>query len=350
MQPSEDQRQDGHTDIVNDSFIMQRVPERYRAYALLGRFDRPIGIWLLLLPGLWSIWLGSNSISFKAVWLSFLFVIGACAMRAAGCAINDIWDRDLDRKVERTRVRPLAAEDLSLFQAVKFLGVLLLVGFVVLMQLNEVTIVLGLLSVPMIIAYPLMKRITFWPQAFLGLTFNFGVLMGWAAMTETLELSTFLLYIGAVFWTLGYDTIYAHQDIEDDMVAGIKSTALKFGESSKIWVSAFYGIAFVLFLFAFGLQTPLAALALIPAGWHLAQQIFQWNQDSAESSLYIFKSNRECGVLILAAAIVAMVLQFLSPIVVSQFEGLTASKTAQALLGYDEHGQVDGADAADFRE
>jgi len=299
--------QDSKIDIQSNSFVMRYVPERYKAYALLGRFDRPIGVWLLALPGLWSIWLSADGFELRAVWLSILFIIGAFAMRAAGCVINDIWDRDLDKKVERTCVRPLAAEDLSLKQAAGFLGVLLLVGFIVLMQMNAVTIVLGIISVPLIIAYPLMKRITFWPQAFLGLTFNFGVLMGWAAMTETLEPATFLLYFGAIFWTLGYDTIYAHQDIEDDMMAGIKSTALKFGAASKAWVSAFYLIGFKLILFSFAMQSVWAVFVLVPVAWHLTYQILKWDLDDAHSALEVFKSNRDCGLLILAAAIVAMI-------------------------------------------
>ena len=337
-----------HTDINYDGFFMRYVPERFRAYALLGRFDRPIGFWLLLLPGLWSIWLSSDVPSFKALWLSLVFAVGAFAMRAAGCVINDIWDRDLDRRVERTKGRPLAAEDLSIFQAVKFLGVLLLIGLFVLMQLNEVTILLGLLSIPMIIAYPLMKRITYWPQAFLGLVFNFGVLMGWAAMTESLEPATFLLYFGAVFWTLGYDTIYAHQDLEDDMMAGVKSTALHFGENSYAWVRGFYFLAFTLFIAAFAMQNLLAVFALIPAGLHMRSQLRFWNPQSQNSALDIFKSNREFGVLVLGAAIAAMVLQFLEPYVFSLYDTLTTSETAQALLGNDQHGQVDGTDTSQF--
>ena len=300
--------QDSKVDIQTNSFIMRHVPEKWRTYALLGRFDRPIGVWLLALPGLWSIWLAADGFQFKAVWLTVLFIIGAFAMRAAGCVINDIWDRDLDRKVERTRARPLAADDLSLKQASRFLGVLLIIGFVVLMQLNEVTIFLGLLSVPMIIAYPLMKRITFWPQAFLGIVFNFGVLMGWSAMAESLEASTFLLYAGAIFWTLGYDTIYAHQDIEDDMMAGIKSTALKFGNASKIWVAGFYAIGFKLILLAFVAQSPWAVFVILPVAWHFSYQIIMWDMRDAASSLRIFKSNRDAGLLILAASVLTMII------------------------------------------
>jgi 4-hydroxybenzoate polyprenyltransferase len=307
MQQPMQKTETSKVDLQLDSFIMRIVPEHYKAYALLGRFDRPVGVWLLALPGLWSIWISMDGFEIRAVWLSLLFVVGAFAMRAAGCVINDIWDRDLDKKVERTSVRPLAAEDLSLKQAAGFLALLLLIGFIVLMQMNAVTIILGLVSVPLIIAYPLMKRITFWPQAFLGITFNFGVLMGWSAMTETLEVSTFLLYAGAILWTLGYDTIYAHQDIEDDMRVGIKSTALRFGDASKAWVAGFYGAAFFLILLAFAMQSVWAVFALVPVAWHLTYQIFNWDMSDAQSSLKIFKSNRDTGLLILVAAFVAMI-------------------------------------------
>ncbi len=301
--------QEHKTDLQPESFFLKIIPDRFKAYALLGRFDRPIGVWLLALPGLWAIWLSAEGLTVQAIWISVLFIIGAFAMRAAGCVINDIWDRDLDKKVERTRVRPLAAEDLSLKQAVVFLCILLIIGLLVLLQMNEITILLGFLSIPLIIAYPLMKRITFWPQAFLGITFNFGILMGWAAMTETLELATFLLYAGAIFWTLGYDTIYAHQDIEDDMRAGIKSTALKFGSASKIWVGAFYMIAFKLILLAFATQGFWSVMALTPVAWHLTYQVLKWDMDNPQSALKIFRSNRDCGLLILAAAFASLIVQ-----------------------------------------
>lgn len=293
-------------DLRADSLIFKYVPERFWPYVYLGRMDRPIGVWLLLLPGWWSIFLASDGLSFRAVWMFLMFAVGAIAMRAAGCVINDIWDRDLDKKVERTAVRPLAAEDLSLLQAVKFLGVLLFVGFLVLIQTNAVTIVLGILSLPLIIAYPAMKRITWWPQAFLGLTFNFGVLMGWAAMSESLAPSALLLYVGGFFWTMGYDTIYAHQDKEDDIMAGIKSTALKFGDASKHWVIGFYACTFLFFVWAFSSQGWFLPLFLIPAGLHLVWQMREWQPDDAQSALKVFKSNRDFGLLVFAACVLAM--------------------------------------------
>ena len=296
---------------------MPYVSDTYRAYALLARMDRPIGIWLLLLPSLWGIFLaaGSVTVSFAAVahflYMVMLFGVGAVAMRSAGCVINDIWDRDLDMLVERTRGRPLAAEDLSLKQAFLFLCVLLVVGLVVLLQMNGTTIILGFVSVPLIIAYPLMKRITWWPQAFLGITFNFGVLMGWSAMANQLEVAALLIYVGAMFWTLGYDTIYAHQDKEDDMLAGIKSTALRFGERGKIWVAGFYGVALV--FFAAGLATIdwVYVFGVLPIGVHLFNQIRTWKMDDAESALAVFKSNRDAGFLMAGACFLILIISSL---------------------------------------
>ncbi len=305
---------DTKTDIREDSAIMRFIPQRFQAYALLARIDRPIGFWLLALPGLWSIWLSTDNFSIQAIWISLLFIIGAFAMRSAGCVINDIWDRDLDKKVERTSLRPLAAEDLSLKQAALFLAFLLFIGLIVLIQMNVITIMLGLFSIPLIIAYPAMKRITFWPQAFLGITFNFGVLMGWSAITEAIELPALLIYAGAILWTLGYDTIYAHQDIEDDMRAGIKSTAIRFGDKSKLWVAGFYAIGGKLILLGFSIVSPWLILAIIPVLLHLGLQIVRWDisdkAQSGENSLAIFKSNRNTGFLILIAAMVAPLLKF----------------------------------------
>ena len=217
-------------------------------YALLMRLDRPIGWWLLLLPGWWAIVLASGGVmnmNIKSWALMAAFLIGAVVMRGAGCVVNDIWDRDLDKMVERTRERPLASGAVSVKQAAAFLSLLLMIGAAILLSMNMLTIMLGLLSLPLIALYPAMKRITYWPQLFLGLTFNFGALMGWAAVTGELSAAPLFLYLGGIFWTIGYDTIYAHQDKEDDALAGIKSTALKFGNRSKLWVSGFYLGAFI---------------------------------------------------------------------------------------------------------
>jgi 4-hydroxybenzoate polyprenyltransferase len=282
----------------------------YKPYAELARLDRPIGWWLLLLPGWWAIALAAGGLQGLGVWgwyLAFLFLIGAIVMRAAGCVVNDLWDREFDRQVERTKLRPLAAGTLTPAQALAFLGVLLFIGFAILIQLSTLTIVLGFLSLPLIAAYPLMKRYTYWPQAFLGLTFNFGALMGWSAVTGGLSLAAVLLYLSGILWTLVYDTVYAHQDKEDDALAGIKSTALLFGDNSKLWTLGFGLASWVLLLGAFAASGAslvsyvvlLAALAL------LKFQLYQWRPSSSDSSLRIFKAARIYGLVVLIAALFA---------------------------------------------
>ncbi len=272
------------------------LPPSLAPYAYLGRFDRPIGIWLLLLPGWWSIMLASGGITRmdgRSTAIFALFGFGAVVMRAAGCVVNDLWDRRLDSQVERTKTRPLASGTVNVRNAFAFLFILLLIGFVILLQFNALTIFLGVLSLPLIAAYPLMKRITWWPQLFLGFTFNFGALMGWSAVTGTIGLPAVLLYAGGIFWTLAYDTIYAHQDKEDDALAGIKSTARLFGEKSRNYVAVFFCITYVL-LFAVSHN-----LFLIPAALHLTWQLYAWKPDDAVSSLRVFRSNRDFGILVL---------------------------------------------------
>ncbi len=285
-----------HTDIKREGWVGRVLPPSLALYAYLGRFDRPIGIWLLLLPGWWSIMLASDGVTRMdgRAWVIFaLFGLGAVVMRAAGCVVNDLWDRRLDAQVERTKQRPLASGAVSVENAFAFLFVLLLIGFVILLQFNPLTILLGVLSLPLIAAYPLMKRITWWPQLFLGFTFNFGALMGWSAVTGAIELPALLLYVGGIFWTLAYDTIYAHQDKEDDALAGIKSTARLFGEKSRSYVAAFFCIVYVL------LFTASQNLFLIPAALHLIWQLYAWKPGDAVSSLRVFRSNRDFGILVL---------------------------------------------------
>lgn len=267
------------------------------------RLDRPIGWWLLLLPCWWGIALahgGVMQMDARAWYLIGLFWVGAIIMRGAGCVINDLWDRDLDSKVIRTRVRPLAAGIISVKKAFVFLCVLLLMGLGILLQLPALSVIIGCLSMILVVIYPLMKRITWWPQAFLGITFNIGALIAWAAVTGGLTATPLLLYAAGFFWTLGYDTIYAHQDKEDDTLAGIKSTALLFGAHSRLWVSVFYMLA-VIFLGAaiLSLGRDIGALFwLIPAIGHFAWQVLRWNQADPASSLAAFKSNRTAGLLV----------------------------------------------------
>lgn len=293
------------TDIRKSHPVYTRTPPAWHPYVALARLDRPIGTWLLLLPCWWALALGANGwegfARFKIWEFALLFAIGALVMRGAGCVINDLWDRDLDAAVERTRVRPLPAGEVTIRQAMMFLGALLGIGLLVLLQFNGLTILLGVLSLGLVVTYPLMKRVTWWPQAFLGLTFNWGALMGWSAMEAGLSLAPLILYAGGLFWTLAYDTIYAHQDKEDDALAGIKSTARLFGRFSKLWVGVFFFIALGLFMVAkvyvSGIGYGLVLWAL-PAA-HAVWQLRRWHMDDAASSLAMFRANRDLGLLLL---------------------------------------------------
>lgn len=284
-----------HTDIKRLVWIDRKLPKALRPYAYLARIDRPIGIWLLLLPGLWGITLATSY--FPSIYICTLFLIGSVLMRAAGCVINDIWDKDLDKQVERTQNRPLAAQILSTRQAKVFLATLLLLSFLILIQFNTTTIILGFATIPLIAIYPLMKRYTYWPQAVLGITFNMSVLIGYSAVAGDLSGQAMLLYLGAIFWTIGYDTIYAHQDKEDDALIGVKSTALRFGDKSKLYVSAFYSAALILIFLAepFNFSSLLILIPALHAGW----KIESWDINNPQSSLYVFKSNTVTGLLIL---------------------------------------------------
>jgi len=222
------------------SLILHFLPQRLRPYAVLARLDKPIGTWLLLWPGLWSVALATDGL--PDIRLLALFAAGALVMRSAGCIYNDIVDRDFDARVERTRDRPIAAGVISVQTALVFLALLLAIGLAILLQLNGFAILLGIASLALVFTYPFMKRITYWPQAFLGLTFNWGALLGWAAVEGGLSWPAGLLYAGGIAWTLGYDTIYAHQDKEDDALIGVKSSALALGDRTKPWLWIFYSL------------------------------------------------------------------------------------------------------------
>lgn len=260
------------------------------------RLDRPIGTWLLLLPGWWAIALAQSKMRWD---LFILFAIGALVMRGAGCVINDLWDHRMDAKVARTKGRPLPSGRVSRREAIAFLFFLLMAGFAILMSLSYTAIITGVASLLFVVTYPLMKRVTWWPQLFLGLTFNFGALMGTAAVEDYITTNAWWMYAAGIFWTLGYDTIYAHQDKDDDALAGIKSTARLFGRQSKHWVASFYLTMMALLVFA--VPTP---WMLIPAA-HFAWQIYAWDMDDPASSLKFFKSNRDAGLLILAAILLS---------------------------------------------
>ena len=277
-----------------------RLPPRWRDLALLARLDRPIGTWLLLLPCWWGMALAPQ---WPSPWLMLLFAVGAVAMRGAGCTINDMADRDYDARVERTRNRPLAARRISMRGAAWFVAAQLAVGLLVLLQFNRATVLLAFLSVPLILAYPFMKRITHWPQAVLGLAFNWGALVGYTAVTGAIAPEAVLLYLAGVAWTLGYDTIYAHQDKEDDALIGVKSTALLFGERTRPWLWTFFGTMLAL-LAAAGLLAGkgplfLPGLALVAA--LLARQVLAVRFDDPADCLHHFRAHRLIGLAVLAA-------------------------------------------------
>jgi 4-hydroxybenzoate polyprenyltransferase len=293
-------------DAAAGNWVDRHAPSVLRPWLKLGRFDRPAGIWLLMLPGWQGIALAAASKGqWPNPWLLIAFFVGAALMRAAGCAFNDIVDRDFDAQVSRTAMRPIPAGLISVKQAWAFVIGCCLVSFGILVCLGWLAIGLGVLSLGLVAAYPFMKRITWWPQAWLGLTFNWGALLGYAAATHRLDWSAALLYASGFFWTLGYDTIYAIQDIEDDALAGVKSSTRRLGEHVQKGVLAFYAACFVLMIAAAWvgglgpLFLPLAALVAV----HLSRQAARVRIDDPVGALALFKSNAQVGfVLFLALA------------------------------------------------
>ena len=288
---------------------VDRAPPEAQPYLRLMRLDRPIGTWLLYWPCVFGLALGGHGLlSHLADWkMVVLFGIGAIAMRGAGCTFNDIVDRDIDAQVERTRGRPIPSGAVTVRNAMIFMAVLSLVGLLILLTFNWFTVALGAASLILIAAYPFMKRITWWPQAWLGLTFNWGALMGYAALNGHLAAPAIVLYIGCFFWTLGYDTIYAHQDTEDDALIGVKSTARLFGEMSSLWIAGFYILAFV-FISLAGVSAThswwVVAL-MLPAAAHLFWQVARLRIHDVPLCLTLFRANRESGLLIALALAVA---------------------------------------------
>jgi 4-hydroxybenzoate polyprenyltransferase len=283
------------------------APAWSRPYLRLARLDRPIGSWLLLLPCWWSSALAAVAAHWSLPNLSHivLFFVGAFAMRGAGCTWNDIVDRDLDRAVERTRSRPIPSGQVSVTQAALFLIAQSLIGLFVLLAFNPFTIALGIASLAVVAVYPFMKRITYWPQIGLGLAFSWGALMGWAGVFARLDMPALLLYAGSIAWVIGYDTIYAHQDREDDALIGIKSTALLFGPRTKPMLALFYGIAIILigaagFTAGAGL---VFALGLIAFAAHLGWQIVRLDIADPDNCLAVFKSDRDAGLILFAALV-----------------------------------------------
>ena len=294
------------SEIVPDSErrgFIGALPPPLRPYASLMRLDRPIGSWLLYWPCAWSLALAGVGNR----WSLFLWLgLGAFATRSAGCVYNDIVDRELDRQVERTRLRPLASGRVSITSAWILIGLLLAIALLVLLQLSRTAQIVALVSVAPVAVYPFMKRLTWWPQAWLGLVFSWGALVGWPAITGFLDWSPFLLWFGSIAWVVGYDTLYAIQDIEDDALVGVKSSARRLGDKAALGVGLFYAIAILLWGAAIWSVRPdwLALLALLPAALHLANQALRADPADGDLALRLFRSNRTCGFLVFLAMLV----------------------------------------------
>jgi len=292
-------------DALPENWVDRFAPAQIKPYLKLARFDRPVGAWLLLFPCWWGQALAelAGDRSAPNLWYLLLFVIGAFVMRGAGCTWNDIIDRDYDGRVERTALRPIPAGQVSVKRALLFAVGLSLIGFLVLIQFNVFTIFLGIASLGLVAIYPFSKRFTYWPQVVLGLTFKWGALVGWSAIHGSLALAPLLLYAGCVCWTIGYDTIYAHQDKDDDAVLGLKSTALRFGARTPQWLTLFYGAALVLWFAAVLIAqgaAPLTYAALVSTALILIWQVVTLDTEDGSNCLLRFKSNRFVGWLFFA--------------------------------------------------
>jgi 4-hydroxybenzoate polyprenyltransferase len=296
-----------HTDIAAEGWIV-RLPEAWRPYVLLARLDRPIGAWLLFLPGLWGILLAGAPVE-RSLWLVLLFGIGSVVMRAAGCVVNDLWDRDIDRLVARTAARPLASGALRPRQAAAFLLVLLLLGLAILLQLNPLARVLGAASLLLVGLYPLAKRVTWWPQLVMGFTFGFGAPLGYAATCGRLDGAWGALYAAAILWDLGFDTIYAHQDREDDALVGVKSTARLFCDRTGWFLAICYSATILLLAVAgwlAGLHLWFYPALVLPA-LLLARQVHRLDIHDPPQCLRLFRANREVGLAVAAAILIGWV-------------------------------------------
>jgi 4-hydroxybenzoate polyprenyltransferase len=290
-------------DAASGNWVEALLPASWLPYAQLMRLDRPIGWWLLLLPCWWGMVLAQVHLGggWPNLWHGLLFLFGAIVMRGAGCVLNDLADREFDAQVERTRQRPLPSGRVGVRGAFVFLALLLVLGLAVLLQFNNATIVTGAASLLIVAIYPFMKRVTYWPQVVLGLAFNWGALVGWTAETGTIALPAVALYLGGLFWTLAYDTIYAHQDKEDDILIGVKSTALKLGEATRNWLYGFFALALACFAVAAwqaGAGWP-SAVAIIAAALHALWQCRIFDGDNPSLCLQLFKANRTFGLLLL---------------------------------------------------
>lgn len=284
-------------DAVKDSWVYGKAPNSWRPYLKLARMDRPVGTWLLLWPCWWALLLASDTLTLTTVYDMALFALGALVMRGAGCTFNDIIDRDIDEQVDRTRTRPIPAGEVTSVKAAVFLVVLSYIGFAVLMQFNMFTVTLGFVSLALVAVYPFMKRLTNWPQAWLGLTFNWGALLGFAAVEGSLSATAYVLYAGCWLWTLGYDTIYAHQDREDDAIVGVKSSALALGDKTITALKLFYS-GFIIALTSLVMLANVGIfyyISLAFAAIHLIKQIKDVDINDPDVCLRVFRSNITFG-------------------------------------------------------
>lgn len=296
-------------DAVRGNWVDTKAPAWARPYLRLSRADRPIGTWLLLLPCWWGVLLAAASDGQRwfDLWIILGCAIGAFLMRGAGCTWNDISDRKIDAAVERTRSRPIPSGQVTVRRALIWLIIQCLVSFVILLSFNTATVVLGIAALLPVIIYPFAKRFTWWPQVFLGIAFNWGALLAWVAHTGHLNLAPVLLYLAGIAWTLFYDTIYAHQDTEDDALIGVKSTARLFGENSKTWLRAFLIISVILLAAAIIAALPpsagVAAMALAMAGvwgfgWHMVWQLGRLDTNDPDNCMRLFRANRDAGLIV----------------------------------------------------
>lgn len=290
-------------DMRPDDWVARYLPLSWGPYARLCRLDRPVGTWLTLLPCIAALIQAAGG--WPDLWRLFIFAFGALLMRGVGCCFNDMFDRNFDHQVERTRFRPLTSGQLRMRQAVWFVLAQLAVAAVLLLAINSFSRWLALLLLPLVVIYPLCKRFTHWPQAVLGMAFNWGMLMAWTDTQNALPLAAILMWAGAVAWQIGYDAIYGYIDMEDDLKLGLKSAAIRFGDNGKQWLSGFYAAGLILWLWAgygMGMSWPyFLIMALIAC--HLIWQVYQFNPLKRESGLPLFRANMTVGVLLVVAAL-----------------------------------------------
>lgn len=299
-------------DAVKGSWV-ESLPTSLRPYAQLMRLDRPIGWWLLLLPCWWGLVLAqiASGGGLPNLKFAFLFLVGAIVMRGAGCTVNDIVDRNIDGSVERTQHRPIPSGRVSIKQALVFLCAQMAVGLIVVLQFNWLTIGTAISSLAIVAVYPFMKRITYWPQVVLGFAFNWGALVSWTAVHNSFSPAPFALYAGGILWTLAYDTIYAHQDKEDDVLVGVKSTALKLGAATPKWLIFFFASSLALIDLSLWLvSAPLPAhIGVAGAALHATWQVARFDGNNANRCLQLFRSNRVLGLIVLAGLLIGCFIQ-----------------------------------------